>query len=78
MVKIIRPGLTTFTGQCRHCGCVFSYQREDLKVWVLTPQLPCPTCGATYYHPSQASYKQDLNSISTTDSTKYTPNGTWA
>ena len=70
MVTIITPGLTTFTGQCSRCGCVFSYQLEDLKIWCVTPQLPCPTCGTAYLHPSQASYEQSLNSISTTDSTK--------
>lgn len=69
MVTIIRPGLTKFTGHCSHCGCVFSYQLEDIGCFVI-PKLPCPTCGTDYYHPSQASYEQSLNSISTTDSTK--------
>lgn len=29
MIKIIEPGTKTVT-ECYHCGCKFSYEREDI------------------------------------------------
>lgn len=31
MIKIIEPGTRTVTS-CEHCGCKFSYDKEDIKV----------------------------------------------
>lgn len=30
MIKIIEPGTKTVT-ECYHCGCKFSYEREDVQ-----------------------------------------------
>lgn len=30
MIKIIEPGTKTTT-KCNHCGCKFSYEKEDIK-----------------------------------------------
>lgn len=58
MIKIIKQG-TRRKAECNECGCVFSYEEEDLqKLWVLNTEnkmnpifsrteclIKCPQCG---------------------------------
>lgn len=47
MIKIIKPG-TRQKLECNNCGCLFSYEAEDVK-WDATKKeyfLLCPQCGA--------------------------------
>ena len=31
MIKIIEPGTIIKKKQCKNCGCLFSYEREDIE-----------------------------------------------
>ena len=48
MIKIIKEG-TRKTTECDHCGCVFSYDREDVEHELLAggekDYLICPQCA---------------------------------
>ena len=48
MKHIIKPG-TKFIATCHQCGCVFSYEREDIvrEVWRNEAQswVNCPQCN---------------------------------
>lgn len=48
MIKINKPGQKEFHGFCKWCGCEFTYEISDLKLY----KVSCPTCGKDYYHPS--------------------------
>lgn len=51
MIKIIKPGQKEFHGICRRCGCEFTYEISDLKLYATSDKVSCPTCGEDYYHP---------------------------
>lgn len=47
MIKIIKPG-KCFTAECVNCGCIFSYEFEDVTLGnQLDPEnfVNCPCCG---------------------------------
>lgn len=47
MIKIIKPG-TRRKAECNECGCVFSYEEEDLTRLVFSGTeclIKCPQCG---------------------------------
>lgn len=48
MIKINKPGQKEFHGFCKWCGCEFTYEISDLKLY----KVSCPTCGKDYHHPS--------------------------
>lgn len=51
-IKITKPGQKEFHGFCKWCGCEFTYEISDLKLFATGDKLDCPTCGKTYYHSS--------------------------
>lgn len=46
MVKIIKEGKKEFIGNCKDCGCEFSYDIRDVALG----SVPCPCCGHYYVH----------------------------
>ena len=48
MKHIIKPG-TKFTATCYECGCVFSYEKEDVVCNIYRNEcyscVTCPQCG---------------------------------
>ena len=57
MIKVVKHGQTEFEHTCSRCGCVFTYEHEDIQseaVRSLTNYssaryVKCPDCGATCY-----------------------------
>lgn len=49
MIKIIKRG-TKKTCTCNECGCVFSYEEEDINVGVfnVVDTIQCPQCKANF------------------------------
>lgn len=49
MKHIIKPG-TKLTATCHECGCVFSYEKEDIDCEVYRNEvwkwITCPQCNA--------------------------------
>lgn len=54
MPKVIKPGKKEFIGNCRQCGCEFSYTLEELEAQYPFNSVPCPECGYRCYHPDQS------------------------
>ena len=54
MIKIIKEG-TRKTCECENCGCVFSYEKEDIEVVksdILNSReefITCPQCNKKVY-----------------------------
>ena len=59
-IKVIKPGKKEFHGFCTRCGCEFTYEISDLKLSATSNKLNCPTCGNTYYHPSERLCRGDV------------------
>ena len=53
-MKVIKPGKKDFIGNCRRCGCEFSYTLEELMAQYPLKFVNCPECGDEYYHPDQS------------------------
>lgn len=49
MRKVIREGPKGYTTRCDKCGCVFSYELEDLG-GILGNLVECPMCGERLNH----------------------------
>lgn len=51
-IQIIKAGVKPFVKTCGACGCIFSFQKEDLKVdgpsYEQTYSIRCPFCGKSY------------------------------
>lgn len=48
MIQIIKRG-TRKTCTCKDCGCVFSYESEDVKIGGGYPYVICPQCNTQMY-----------------------------
>ena len=60
MPKVIKPGKKEFIGNCRQCGCEFSYTLEELmEQYHPIKFIHCPECGDEYYHPDQSNSSND-------------------
>ncbi len=48
MIKIIENGSTHQRKRCEDCGCVFEFDKVDMKLYptVNDYRLSCPECGA--------------------------------
>jgi len=44
MIKIIKQG-TRRTKECENCGCIFSYDKEDIESYQNCYFLTCPQCN---------------------------------
>ena len=53
MIKIIKPGVCTYTKTCAKCGCEFSYDLKDLELYFSTEGICCPCCGNFVHHQTQ-------------------------
>ena len=53
----------TSSQKCKYCGCVFTYQDEDIKVSPYpqydgdTPFIRCPHCNSVIDNPDKKEYK---------------------
>ena len=47
MIEILEKGPQKFTAKCHHCGCLFSYELEDLTTG---EQVKCPQCSSFCTH----------------------------
>ena len=44
MIQIIKEGTKNIT-KCSVCGCVFSYEKEDVMSFSLIHHIHCPQCN---------------------------------
>ena len=49
MKTIIKEGKREFIGRCKHCGCEFKYELEDVSFW----SVQCPCCDYFICHEDQ-------------------------
>lgn len=49
MIKIIKRG-TKQTHKCSECGCVFSYEEEDVQIGIfnICDIIRCPQCNVSF------------------------------
>lgn len=63
MIKIIEHG-TIKRKQCEHCGCLFSYEKEDIMHEKLNNQLdPLSYCRSDYILCPQCEFKIRLKTL---------------
>ena len=75
-MKIIKAGKKEFIGNCRRCGCEFSYTLEEFLAQYPFDSIPCPECGHRCYHPDQSnSYSETLSDYATEEGIKDALNG---
>lgn len=46
MIEMLKPGIKKFTHVCLVCGCIFTYELEDVELSHVT----CPDCGTSCRH----------------------------
>lgn len=52
MKKIIKEPIKLYQATCQHCGCVFTYEFEDIDGWYTDDRgwIDCPHCGTSINH----------------------------
>jgi hypothetical protein len=67
-IKIIKDGKIEkpiYRSECKECGCVFEYNREDAEIeyamsgFAYYLYLPCPYCGRTVFEYGEPINKRD-------------------
>ena len=56
MKTIIKEGKKEFIGRCKHCGCEFKYELEDISFW----SVQCPCCDYFICHENQIENINDV------------------
>ncbi len=50
MNKIVKNGQRTFAATCGVCGCIFTYESEDVQDALNGPATYCPCCKSRCPH----------------------------
>ena len=83
MIKVIKHGQTEFETTCGRCGCVFTYEYEDIVNESVrgitynstnTRYVKCPDCGNLIYLPPYSNWPNSIEPIPTIPFN--TPSGT--
>ena len=49
MIEVIKQGTTRYKIKCRYCGCIYTFERDDITGLSFAAKVRCPDCKEPNY-----------------------------